>query len=93
MIYKLYNASNEKMTQPNTFDKEEFDNHPFVKLLANLNMTECYKHMLIGGDESIASLAHINVSEYKKLHADFAQKYPEAVKYCEEKEPNDCTIM
>ena len=56
-------------------------------------MTQCYKHMLIAGDEKIAALAHIDPSEYKKLHTDFAQKYPEAVKYCKEKQPNDCTII
>ena len=81
------------MANPNAFDEEEFNNHPFVTLLGSLNMTECYKHMLIAGDEKIAALALVDPSEYKKLHADFAQKYPEAVKYCKEKEPNDCTII
>lgn len=68
--------------------------HPYIKLVASFNMTECYKHMLIAGDQQMEHyISRTHLGEYFSLRKDFVEKYPEVVQYYQENEPSDCTII
>ena len=86
------------MTEYNTDKLQEereagAEHHPYLKFVQHLNMTPCYKEMLLAGNKQIEMYLGENRKEYFALRKDFVSKYPEVTKTFEKIEPTDCTIV
>ena len=82
---KPFNAkSASTSSQPNPAD------HPYILYIRDLNMTQCYKEMLLADNKQIVKLMP---DEYKELRKDFEEKHPDMVTDMKKIQPSDCTIL
>ena len=66
-------------------------NHPYIQYIQGLNMTACYKEMLLAGVPEIEKYVPSPVV-YHQLRIDFAAKYPKAIAEFKKIKPSDCVI-
>ena len=57
-------------------DRNDVMDHPYMKFIQSLNMTECYMLAIIAGDEKIIRYIPDQVT-YRTLRLNFEQQYPE----------------
>ncbi len=70
---------------------EQVLQHPYMQYMANANMTECYKEMLLAGDEKIIKFLP-DKEHYNELRKSFVEDYPKVAKEFEKIKPSDCVI-
>jgi len=79
----------QEMTQS---DFEAAKNHPYLQLLGRLNITACYKKMILAGNPQIEP--YINeMAQIRPLRADFESKYPQLAAQFKKTDPGDCIII
>lgn len=82
-------AKGQEMTES---DYEAAKNHPYLKLLGQLNITPCYKKMILAGNPQIEP--YINeMAQIRPLRRDFESKYPQMAAEFKKVDPGDCVIV
>jgi hypothetical protein len=66
--------------------------HPYMQYIAMLNMTQCYKQMLLAGNPQIEQFIQ-DPEHYAMLKKDFYDKYPLLEAEFKKIQPSDCVIL
>lgn len=92
---EIKNLTEEEMLKRNhKYQSEQAINEePFLKFIRNLNMTECYKIMLLQGNPEITKFLGKQEEEFLTLRADYFKRHPEVEEEIMQKKPTDCVII